>query len=202
MAISGTCRWSGTKVATREAASRHADALWSALHRLDTPLDLYYYFMQVWLMFHNGITSIRKPSMLAMVGTVAIASRTAQKLAGRQAGLLTVLLLLAKPAAWTFEAFARPYALALLAAAVRLHVLDWPPEPAAAARARPIMLYLQGRFVVLLLAEAVLVLRRRQPRMLAPIGGGASAVVAARGRVERPDGDDELDPPHVARDSG
>ena len=64
----------------------------------------------------------------------------------------------------------RPVMTALLMAAITLHVVLAAPKRAVAlAVAGTLMLYLQGLFLLLLAAEGVLALRRRQLRLVGAV---------------------------------
>jgi mannosyltransferase len=158
------------EVMSNEAASRDLGALWSALHHLDAPLGPYYAFLHLWVQVSDSATWLRLPSLLGMTGAIAVATWTAQRLAGAKAGLVTALLLLANPAAWVFAADARPYALALCAASVTLLLtLTSPRRTVLLFLAATATVYLQGLFVLLLVAEGVILLRRRQLRAVAAL---------------------------------
>lgn len=158
------------EVISTEAGQKTLGALWHALGQLDAPLGLYYLLLHPWLQVSTSATWVRLPSLLGMLAAVAVLTVTATRLGGRRAGTLTALVLLANPATWAFAAFARPYGLAVAAAAVTLHVVLAAPRRAVLLGVTALLvLYLQGLFVLLLVAEGVLVLRRRQWRLVAAL---------------------------------
>lgn len=154
------------EVISSEAGQRTLGALWHALGDIDAPIGAYYLILHPWLRVSTSATWLRLPSLLGMMVAIAVVTLTATRLGGRRAGLLTALVMLANPATWAFAAFARPYSLALAAVAVTLYaVLAAPRRAVLLGVAAALTLYLQGLFVLLLVAEGVLVLSRRQWRL-------------------------------------
>lgn len=142
------------EVQTLEAARKSPGALWDALHHLDAPVGPYYALMHLWTQASESPAWLRLPSLLGLVGAVVLTVLTAERLAGRRAGLVTGLLLLANPATWVFGGIARPYGLALCAAAATLLiVLTRPRQVGPLLVVATVMLLLQGMFVLLVLAE-------------------------------------------------
>lgn len=155
------------EVQSDEAARKTLGALWSALHHLDAPLGLYYGFLHFWIKVSDSALWLRLPSLLAMAGAVAVAIWTAERMGGSRSGLVTGLLLLANPATWYFAADARPYALALLCAAVTLWIVLTAQHHSVVLFAfATLTVYLQGLFSLLLVVEALWLLRARQKRSL------------------------------------
>ena len=161
------------EVISSEAGEKTVSALWHAVGHIDAPLGCYYLLLHPWVQVSTSATWLRLPSLLGMIVAVAVVTTTATRLGGRRAGLLTALVLLANPATWMFATFARPYSLALAAAAVTLHVVLAAPRRAVLLGvAAALTLYLQGLFVLLLVAEGLLVLSRRQWRLAVALTAG------------------------------
>jgi mannosyltransferase len=158
------------EVISLEAGQRHLGALWAALHKIDAPVGLYYFLLHPWLQISTAAFWARLPSVLAMAGAVAVLTLTAERCGGRRAATLTALVLLANPATWAYATYARPYAMALLTAAVTLHVVLAAPRRAVLLFIAAVLtLYLQAMFVLLLIAEGIVALRRRAWHLVAAL---------------------------------
>ena len=112
------------------AAARSWTGLARLLSHQDAPLGGYYALLHVWTrLAGDSAYALRLPSALAVVAAVWLTTRLGARLAGGGAGLLGGGLLATNPFVLSFGADARPYALALAAAAGTGLLLSGPVTP-------------------------------------------------------------------------
>ena len=152
---------------TIEVAQRHWGAFWELLQHLDAPLGLYYLLLRPVVAVSDGAFAVRLPSLVGVVVAVAVLITTAERRFGRRVAVWSGVVLLANPGLWLFAAFARPYALALAMAALTLYVLLVAPHRTVLYGVAALLtVYLQLLFGLFLVAQAVLLVRRREVRLL------------------------------------
>ncbi|WP_460846142.1 glycosyltransferase family 39 protein [Phytohabitans suffuscus] len=93
--------------------------LWRQLDGTDATIGPYYVLIRVWTtVFGDSDLSLRLPSVLAMAGTAAIVGLIGIRLGSARIGLLAGLTFAILPITTRYGQEARPYAFAVLAAAV------------------------------------------------------------------------------------
>jgi len=132
------------EVASVVAAGRHPSALWGMLlHSSDASLGLYYFLLAPLVRITQEPWALRLPSLLGALVTVAVTVDTARRLAGAWAGFLAGVLLAGNAMLLALAATARPYPLAMMAAACATRLL------LLAAAGRPRRAGAYGLWVVL-----------------------------------------------------
>lgn len=107
------------ELATYTAATRSFGELIDLAKERDAVLAAYYALMNLWTdVFGASPESLRIPSALAMATAAAVTARIGARLFGSDAGLVAGLLLALLPAISEYGQEARPYAFAVLGAAV------------------------------------------------------------------------------------
>jgi mannosyltransferase len=107
------------ELATVSASTRSLYDLVRMSARVDAVVAPYYTLMHLWTMlFGASPVAVRVPSALAMAAGAGMTAVLGARLFGRRAGLLAGLVLAFVPAVSKYGQEARPYALALLLAAV------------------------------------------------------------------------------------
>jgi mannosyltransferase len=107
------------ELSTWSAASRSLPQLWHMLHNVDAVLGCYYFLLHGWMIvFGDSPTAMRMPSAIAMSGAAAVVALTGRRLAGPAAGLTSGLVFAVIPSVSRYGQEARPYAFAVLFAAL------------------------------------------------------------------------------------
>jgi mannosyltransferase len=161
------------EVATRWAALLPLHGLAHLVNNVDAVHGLYYLIMHVWVVLGSSPAVLRIPSLLAMIGAVALAAIIGRRLTGSPwAGLLAGLVMALTPVISFYAQTARSYALVVTtvlgATLVLLHALQ------AEADGRPVARwwlgyaaliaaggYLNEMALLILAAHAVTVLLSR-----------------------------------------
>ncbi|MFF4649512.1 glycosyltransferase family 39 protein [Streptomyces sp. NPDC001380] len=100
------------EAATLDAATRGWSETWHLLQHVDAVHGLYYLLMHgVLLVFGDGLTALRLPSVLAMAGAAAGVALIGRRLAGPVTGLTAGLLFAVTPFASRYAQEGRSYAL-------------------------------------------------------------------------------------------
>jgi mannosyltransferase len=155
------------EVASVVAAGRDPSALWRMLlHSSDATLGLYYFLLAPVVRVAQEPWALRLPSLLAAVVTVAVTVDTARRLAGRRAAFLAGVLLASNAMLLSLAGMARPYTLAMTAAAcaTRLLLITGPNQPRrAVAYGLWVLLgtYLHAMTALLFLAHGLALAFRR-----------------------------------------
>jgi mannosyltransferase len=112
------------EVASVVAAGRHPSALWGmVLHSSDASFGLYYFLLAPLVRVAQDPWALRLPSLIGAVVTVAVTIDTARRLAGRWAAFLAGVLVAGNGAVLALAGTARPYTLAMMAAACATRLL-------------------------------------------------------------------------------
>jgi mannosyltransferase len=123
------------ELATFTASTRSLDELIQLAKERDAVIAPYYALMHLWTeVFGSSPVSLRIPSALAMAGAAGVTALVGARMFNPPAGLLAGLLLALLPVASEFGQEARPYALAVLLAAVSTLMLLRALERPTAAR--------------------------------------------------------------------
>lgn len=105
--------------ASWSAAGRTLPQLWAMLHNIDAVLGIYYFWLHLWMaVFGDSATAMRLPSVVAMAGAAGVVALIGQRLGGRAAGLASGLVFAVVPSVSRYAQEARPYAFAMLFAAL------------------------------------------------------------------------------------
>jgi mannosyltransferase len=105
--------------ASWSAASRSLPQLWAMLHNIDAVLGVYYFGLHLWMaVFGDSATAMRLPSVLAMAAAAGVVALIGRRLAGGTAGLTSGLTFAVIPSVSRYAQEARPYAFAMLFAAL------------------------------------------------------------------------------------
>jgi mannosyltransferase len=105
--------------ASWSAATRSLPQLWAMVHNIDAVLGVYYFGLHLWLaVFGDSATAMRLPSVLAMAAAAGVVALIGRRLAGGAAGLSSGLLFAIIPSVSRYAQEARPYAFAMLFAAL------------------------------------------------------------------------------------
>ena len=116
--ITGTGLWAD-ELATWGMTTVSQTELWRQLGGTDAAVGTYYLILRVWTaLFGDSDLSLRLPSLLAMVGAAAVIARIGTRMLSPRAGLVAGLIFAIIPSTTRFAQEARPYALAVLMAAV------------------------------------------------------------------------------------
>lgn len=93
--------------------------LWRQLQGTDAALGMYYLIVRAWTaIFGDSDLSLRLPSVLAMVAAAAVIGRIGTRMVSPRGGLVAGLIFAIVPTTTRYAQEARPYALAVLVAAV------------------------------------------------------------------------------------
>jgi mannosyltransferase len=160
------------ELATWGMATTPWGQMWPILGHVDAAIAPYYAFIHVitGLLGASDLV-LRLPSAIAMTAAVAIVARIGTRLAGPQVGILAGLLLAFLPTTSRYAQEARPYAIAMFAAALAtlllLRALEKPSIARYAAYAGAVALLGLAHFVALLVLGAhvimVVLMRRKLP---------------------------------------
>jgi mannosyltransferase len=105
--------------ATWSAASRSLPQLWAMLHTIDAVLGPYYFGLHLWMaVFGDSAAAMRLPSVIAMAAAAGVVALIGRRLAGNLAGLASGLVFALIPSVSRYAQEARPYAFAMLFAAL------------------------------------------------------------------------------------
>jgi mannosyltransferase len=161
------------EVATRWAALLPLHGLAHLVNNVDAVHGLYYLIMHIWVVLGSSPAVLRIPSLLAMIGAVALTAIIGRRLTGSAwAGLLAGLVMALTPVISFYAQTARSYALVVTsvlgATLVLLHALQAEADGRPVARwwlgyAALIVLggYLNEMALLILAAHAVTVLLSR-----------------------------------------
>ena len=105
--------WSGDEAATAMVVRRPLSGVLRTF-AFDPALEPYYLLLKLWSVVSTSELWLRLPSVLAMATAVTVVSVLTARFAGRRAGGLAALVMLALPATSRYGQDARPYALSLL----------------------------------------------------------------------------------------
>jgi mannosyltransferase len=107
------------ELASWSAASRTLPQLWAMLHNVDAVLGIYYFGLHLWMaVFGDSATAMRLPSVIAMAAAAGVVALIGRRLGGAGAGLASGLVFALIPSVSRYAQEARPYAFAMLFAAL------------------------------------------------------------------------------------
>lgn len=107
------------ELASWSAASRTLPQLWAMVHNIDAVLGVYYLGLHLWMaVFGDSATAMRIPSVIAMAAAAGVVALIGRRLGGGAAGLASGLVFALVPSVSRYAQEARPYAFAMLFAAL------------------------------------------------------------------------------------
>ena len=107
------------ELASWSAASRTVPQLWAMVHNIDAVLGLYYFGLHLWMaVFGDSAAAMRLPSVIAMAAAAGVVGLIGRRLGGGGAGLASGLVFALIPSVSRYAQEARPYAFAMLFAAL------------------------------------------------------------------------------------
>jgi len=182
------------EIATADAARRAPAQIWHLIQHIDGVFGAYYFLMHFWTaVAGTSELALRLPSIVAMVGAVALCGEIGRRLFDPITGTVAGVLLSLLPNTSRYAAEARPYAFAcffaLLALLLLHRVLDRPGRARWWGYGFAVLLLGLAHVIALTTLGAhlaVLVQRRHRPgwrRILAVWGVTVGTVVVALGPV-------------------